>query len=214
LPHAGGAHEDEGADRPLGILEPSSGTPNGLRDDVDRLLLADDALVQRILHVEQAIRLLGADADHGDPRPHADDLGDLLLGHDRDVLGRFLVPRGTQGVDLLLALRLLVAQAGGSLVVLGGDRLVLLAGDLLEAALRLLDVGRRLRLAQPHARPGLVHQVDRLIGQRAVGHVADREVNRGADRLVADLDVVVVLVAGPDPEQDLKPPRRPSAPRP
>ena len=112
------------------------------------------------------------------------------------------MPGGAQRLDLLLALRLFVAQAGGGLVVLAGDRLVLLARHLFELVLRLLDVRRRLGLAQSHPRPGLVHQVDRLVGQRAVRHVADRQVHRGLDRLVADLDVVVLLVARADAEQD------------
>ena len=41
-----------------------------------------------------------------------------------------------------------------------------------------------------------------LSGERAVGDVADRQVDGGMDRLVADLDVVVVLVARADPEED------------
>src|SRR5207237_3757537 len=45
LPDAGRAEEDERADRSLGILEPRSSPADGLRDDLDRLLLADAATV-------------------------------------------------------------------------------------------------------------------------------------------------------------------------
>ena len=57
--------------------------------------------------------------------------------------------------------------------------------------------------AQAYAAGGLVDQVDRLVGQVAVRDVADRQVGRGLDRLVGDLDLVVVLVARADAEQDL-----------
>ena len=47
------------------------------------------------------------------------------------------------------------------------------------------------------ARRRLVDQVDRLVGQEAVGDVAVRELGRGDDRRVGDLDAVVQLVASP-----------------
>ena len=42
----------------LGILEPGSRAADGLGDDLDRLLLADDPLVKGVLHVEQALGFL------------------------------------------------------------------------------------------------------------------------------------------------------------
>ena len=50
---------------------------------------------------------------------------------------------------------------------------------------------------------GLVDEVDGLVGQVAVGDVADREVGSGADGLVGDGDLVVLLVALADAQQDL-----------
>ena len=47
------------------------------------------------------------------------------------------------------------------------------------------------------ARRRLVDQVDRLVGQEAVGDVAVRQLGRGDDRRVGDLDAVVHLVASP-----------------
>jgi hypothetical protein len=79
LPDAGGAEEDERPDRSLGVLETGPSAANRLRDDLDRLLLADDAAVERVLHVEQPLGFLGGDAGHRDSGPHRDDLGDLLL---------------------------------------------------------------------------------------------------------------------------------------
>ena len=64
---------------PLGILEPGPSAADGLRDDLDRLLLADDPAVEGVLHVEQPLRLLGGDPGDRDAGPHRHDLGDLLL---------------------------------------------------------------------------------------------------------------------------------------
>ena len=82
--------------------------------------------------MQQPLGLLGADADDRDPGPHADDLGDVLVGDDRRLLALLLVPRGLELLDVLLALGLLVPQARRGLVVLAGDRLVLADGDLVE----------------------------------------------------------------------------------
>src|SRR5260221_403289 len=79
LADAGRPHEDERANRPLGILEAGAGAPHRARDGLDRLFLADDALVQALLHLQKASRLFLRDAHDGDARPHRDDLGDDLL---------------------------------------------------------------------------------------------------------------------------------------
>ena len=66
----------------LGSFEPGAGAAHGLGDGVDGLVLADDALVQRVLHLQQALRLLLRDARDRDAGPHGHDLGDVLVGHD------------------------------------------------------------------------------------------------------------------------------------
>ena len=48
----------------------------------------------------------------------------------------------------------------------------------------------------------LIDQVDRLVRQVPLGHVARGEVDGGRERVVADLDPVVVLVARAQPLQD------------
>ena len=114
-----------------------------------------------------------------------------------------LVPLGLELLDCLLALGLLVAQPCGGLVLLAGDRLVLSNGDLVERHLRGLDLGRGRCVAQADARRGLVDEVDGLVRQEAVGDVADAEVDGGLQRLVGDLELVVLLVALADAVQDL-----------
>ena len=108
-----------------------------------------------------------------------------------------------QLVDVLAGGRLGLAQRRRLLVLLGVDRRVLLLGDPLEVLLRGAQLGRRRGVAQAHAARGLVDQVDRLVGQEAVGDVADREVRGGLHRVVGDLDLVVLLVALADALEDL-----------
>ncbi len=122
-----------------------------------------------------------------------------------------------QLVELLLATRL---QAGGLLLEAG--QLVLRAApaarweagvlllaqalaldlELHDAAPHLVQLGRR--AGRLHAQPGgrLVDQVDRLVGQEAVGDVAVREHGRGHQRGVLDAHLVVLLVALAQAAQD------------
>jgi hypothetical protein len=58
-------------------------------------------------------------------------------------------------------------------------------------------------VTQANARRGLVDQVDGLVGQVAVGDVADRQVGGGLDRLVRDRDLVVLLVPLADAHEDV-----------
>ncbi len=51
------AEEDERADRPVGILEPGAGAAKRVGDGLDRLVLADHALVEALLHVDQLLGL-------------------------------------------------------------------------------------------------------------------------------------------------------------
>ena len=129
LAHAGGAQEDERADGPLGVLEPGTSTPDRTRDGVDGLLLPDDPLVQRVLHVQQSLRLLLGDARDRHARPHGDDLGDVLLAHHRGVLGLPGLPLAAQLVDGGSSGGLRVPELLGAVVLLVGDGRFLLLGD-------------------------------------------------------------------------------------
>ena len=57
LPHAGRAEEDERADRPVRVLEAGARAPEGVGHRLDGLVLADDALVQPLLHVDELLGL-------------------------------------------------------------------------------------------------------------------------------------------------------------
>jgi hypothetical protein len=111
----------------LGVLEAGPGAADGLGDRLDGVLLADDPLVQLVLHAQELGGLLLGELVDGDAGPHGEHLGDGLLvdlveevdagGLDLDLLGLLLAEQ----------LLLLVAQAAGLLEVLGLDGLLLLA---------------------------------------------------------------------------------------
>lgn len=83
------------------------------------------------------------------------------------------------------------------------DGLVLLAPQLGEAVLAADDLGGAVRAAQPYAGPGLVHQVDGLVGQEAVADVAVGQLGRRGEGAVGEADLVVGLVGVPEPFEDL-----------
>ena len=74
--------------------------------------------------------------------------------------------------------------------------------ELGDAPVDLVDLDRRGLDLHLQAGGRLVDQVDRLVGQEAVGDVAVGEGCRGDDRGVGDVDSVVVFVALLEPAQD------------
>ena len=195
-------HEHEDTDRPLRILEAGPGAPHGLGDGGDRLVLAHDAVVQRVLHVQEALLLLAGNARDGDARPHAHHIGDVLRADDRRLALAVGAQLFFQMLQLLLQLHFAIAKLGGELVLLGADGAVLLLAQALQSTQRLLERRRRGGALDAHARGRLVHQVDRLVGQEAVADVARGQVDGGLERLVADRQLVVLFVTLLDAVQD------------
>src|SRR5690606_15602779 len=139
LADARGAGEDE---RPTGtarVLQARTRAADGPRERLDGLVLADDALVQLLLHVEQAAGLLLAELADRDAGRLGQDLGDEVLVDDRDLVEVARLPGALAlalGGDELL---LLVAQAGGELEVLGVDRGLLAAAHVGDLLVELLE---------------------------------------------------------------------------
>ena len=79
LADAGGAEEDERPARALRVLEAGPGAADGLADRLDGVLLADDPLVQLVLHAEELRGLLLGELVDGDAGPDGQHLGDGLL---------------------------------------------------------------------------------------------------------------------------------------
>src|SRR4051794_15891035 len=203
LTDTGRAGEDERTRRALGVLQTGTRTADRLRDGLDRLFLADDPLVQLVLHAEQTGGLLLGELEHRDAGPVREDLGDLLVVDLRDDVQVARLP-------LLLALRLLpeqlllrVAQVRGPLEVLRVDRRLLVATHVRDLLVELAQVRRRRHPTDAHPGAGLVDQVDRLVRQEAVGDVAVSQRGRGHQRRVGDRDPVVRLVPVAQALEDL-----------
>ena len=163
LADAGRAHEEERPDRPAGVAEAGAGAAHGVRHQEQRLVLADHALAQAVLDVEELLHLALEEARDGDARPLGHHLGHvlgvhLLLQHlllrlelaELLVLGHELLLEVRQRAVLQLRGLREVAPAGAALDF-GAGLLDLLLGraDLLDGVLLLLPVGlhpRRLLL--------------------------------------------------------------------
>ena len=91
LADAGRAEEDERADRPVRVLQAGARAAQRVRDRGHRLVLADHAAVEALLHVDQLLGLALEQAVDRDPGPAGDDGGDVVLVDlllDHRVLGR------------------------------------------------------------------------------------------------------------------------------
>ena len=195
LTDAGRAGEDERAAGTLRVLQAGTRTPDRPAERLDGLLLADDPLVELVLHLEQPRGLLLGELHDRDAGRHGEHLGDQLLVDLRDLVD-------VAGAPLLLALDLLrgqllllVAQARGRLEVLAVDRGLLALPHVGDLVVVLAQVGGRRHPADAQPRAGLVDQVDRLVGQEPVGDVAVGQRRRRDQRLVGDRHPVVRLVA-------------------
>jgi hypothetical protein len=195
LADAGGAEEDERAHRALGVLQAGAGAADAFGDRLDRVVLADDLLVQLLLEFEQALGLVLLEPLERDAGHLAHDLGDhVLVDGAVDFLG-LGAPLLLQLFLLAAALLGLIAELGGLLVVRGLDGLVLGDRQTLDLGLDLGQVRRLGHALDPDAGAGLVDHVDRLVGLHAAGDVPTREFDGRLQRRVGDADAVVLLVA-------------------
>ena len=197
LAHPGRAEEQETAHRPVRVTQPGPRPADRLGHRLDRLVLADDPVVQVLFQAQQPVLLLLgelADGDAGRPRHH---LGDVVRG-DLGHRGRVT----TQVPELLADLADLVPEPRSVLVMLVGDGLVFVPLQFLGPPLQLAHIPAGGGDPQPDPRAGLVDEVDRLIRQETVGDVAVGQLDRGRQRLVRVPHLVVGFVAVAQPAQD------------
>ena len=166
-------------------------------------MLADDALVELVLHPDELLRLGLRELEHRDARPHGDDVGDLVLADLRLLLVGLVAPVLLELLLLLRELALLVAELRRLLELLLLDRVLLVAANALDLLLELAVARRRGHRRDADARARLVDEVDRLVREVAVLDVAVREDRSGGQRVVGDLAAVMCLVAVAETAQDL-----------
>ena len=78
LADAGGTHQQEYADGPAGIVQPSAGGLDPAGDRLEAVTLPDDALAERVDELEDGLDLVLHHAADGDACPVRDDGGDGL----------------------------------------------------------------------------------------------------------------------------------------
>ena len=203
---AGPARDDLGDVVGVDLLleEHEAGVPSRSSDSL-LLVLGELAFELRDLLVEQlrgtlvvglALRALGLHARLLETLFQVRDLVDrlLLVLPARLHLRRALLQLGELALERLAAL-------GRGLVglLLQRGQLDL---ELHHATVDLVDLDRHRVDLDPDPGGRLVDQVDRLVGQEAVGDVARRERRRGDQRAVLDAHSVVLFVAALQPAQD------------
>ena len=142
---AGRSQEDERADRTLRALEAGARATNRTRDDFDRLILADDALVKLVFHREQLRGFRLGEFLHRDAGPRAYDVGDVVLG-DLNGLVLFGPAIGPLGFEPLLfeaQLFFSVANRGGFFELLRFDDRFFLDFDLADLVVDRSNFRRR-----------------------------------------------------------------------
>src|SRR5690606_15789553 len=134
---------------------------NCLRESRDRLVLADDALVKRLLHEAQARGLFFGELEHGDAgrlREHLSDQAFVDLRGRRNVTRAPLLLEAQALTDQLL---LFVALRGGLLEVLPLDRLFLIGANDRNLLIERTQLRRRREDRQTQACASFIDQVDR-----------------------------------------------------
>ena len=153
LAHARGAQEQERADRPRRVGDARPRAQDGLRHLFDGLILADDALVQHLVQVQQLFALALHELCDRDARPAGDDAGDFLLRHlVAQQRAALLLALGDLFLLRQLALQLrkaAVLELRGAVEVVFALRLFNLRVDLLDLLAQLLHLADGLLLVLP-----------------------------------------------------------------
>ena len=202
LAHARRPKEDEAAERAPGVSDPRPRPPDGVRHSLDGLLLADDALVQALLHVDQLLSLVFEQAVDRYACPQRDQAGHVLridhVGHSPAFSWT-----GRPRLVLLDQTQALGAKLRCPLVLVAPGVRLLLVARLPDPPLQLLQRVRHDLPVDAHLAGRLVDQVHGLVRQKAVCDVAPPQAYGGLECAVGHTHLVVRLVPGPQGLQHL-----------
>ena len=185
-----------------GDFNPALRPANRARQRRNRLLLRDHALVQLFFHAQQLLRLFFLDAGYRHARPAAHHVLNVLAAHNagRRIVEVVLV---AQGAQVLALLALLVGVEPRLLKFVIRNRRIHAVHDELDPLLHLGDLFGQRGLAQLHARAGFVDQIDRLVGQKAIGNIAARVRHGKLHRGIGIAHRMKLLIAVLDAHDDL-----------
>ena len=204
LAYARGTHEEEDPDGAVLVFQTRAGAPDRARDLLHGLLLPHHAPGEVVAQGLQTGHFAARNPLGRDARHRRDDLLDVLRGDLHGVVFQRAFPFGAGFAQLRAQRDFAHAGRGGLFVDQRFDRFAAFALGFAERrlhGLQLLGFARRLQVGP---RSGLVHDIDGLVGEVAVGDVASGEVHAGLQRLLGVVHLVVALVVGGDVAQDLE----------
>ena len=204
LAHARRAEEEERPNGPLRVLDADAPAADGARHGAHRVLLPEDACVERRFERQQPRAFALVEPCHRNARPVRHHGGDVLRRHARGGLfrlARLLFPLGCR---LRAEALFRVAQPHRFFVVLRTDGRLLVPCGGARLLLECFQFGRGAARLHAHARRRLIDKVDGLVGQKAVGQIPLREPHRRAQGLVLDGKAVMRLVLWPQALQNLQ----------
>ena len=179
----------------VGLFQSYTVALNGLHHLFYGFVLCHDACLQFVSHAAQPCAFALGHSLHGHAGCHCHHVGNSLFGHDVACLFAAFAPQFVLSLQFLLQFCLLVAATDGHLEVLLLHRHVLLLVHLFNLLLQLYDDIGHLGMLQVYTRAHLVHSVDGLVGECAVGDVAFCQFDTCRECLVGICHVVVLLVA-------------------
>src|SRR5258708_2008491 len=202
LAYAGRPQEEEAADGTRRTLQARAASADRPGQRGDRLILADDTVVQLLFNPEEFLHFLFFDRMYRDAGPAGHHVFDVLARD--DARGAFVqMIFFAQAAQVFAFLAFFVGVEARLLELVIGDGVLHPMDNELDA---LLDVGQlfgQRGLTQLDARARVVDQIDGLVRQEAIGNVAVGVRDRNVDRFVGIADRVEFLVAVLDPKQNL-----------
>ena len=202
LAHARGAHENKGCGTLL-HRKLDAAAADRRRNKIDRLILPDKMCFQAILHADQAFDVALHDLGRRNARPKVDDARQVLLGHKIVAClfaqGGFFLFAGKKfgthkrerGVAFVFLLFVIFGLRRSDELLFAGLQLRFMAQKQLVIADCLI--------AEVRTGTRFVQQVDRLIGQEAVGDIALGERHRLMHERIGNAHAVVIFVIAFDP---------------
>ena len=167
------------------------------------MLLAYDSLVQLSFHVHQTQRIFGRKPSQRDPSHLGDHLGDNFFVDDPIGLATLISPFPSDLLFLATELVGLIPKGCGFFKILIRDGFFLLLVEPFDILVDVLQIRRLGHRAQTDARTGLVDHIDCLIGQTPCGDVTLAHLDGSSDRIVGDLDAVMLFVTFFETLEDL-----------